>query len=214
MVPTLAFRPSRLHCTLKTIKPANRIKGLTYSGSRGKRKQDGKEPTPARVGAIFNFQRGKFFFHIHSPCRGAALFLAFSAPILLQDSEFCKGGGLQIVLHLHRQERLQPQSKYSIIDKTLKQRSIVLWTTRKKWSGDEPQKDTAPPEATKPSVRYEEMIIGNLRRRRLPWMTISWPMISLRFRCRRRSLVRQSLYLLLPPRQTAVKSRSPCVRHP
>ena len=26
----------------------------------------------------------------------------------------------------------------------------------KKWSGDEPQKDTAPPEATKPSVRYEE----------------------------------------------------------
>ena len=55
----------------------------------------------------------------------------------------------------------------------------------KKWSGDEPQKNTAPPEAT-----------------------------SLRFRCRRRSLVRQSLYLLLPPRQTAVKSRSLCVRHP
>ena len=26
----------------------------------------------------------------------------------------------------------------------------------KKWSGDEPQKDTALPEATKPSVRYEE----------------------------------------------------------
>ena len=44
-------------------------------------------------------------------------------------------------------------------------------------------------------------------------MTISWPMISLRFRCRRRSLVRQSLYLLRL-RQTAAKSRSPCVRRP
>ena len=81
----------------------------------------------------------------------------------------------------------------------------------KKWSGDEPQKDTAPPEATKPSVRYEEN--DNWEFRRLPWMTISWPMISLRFRCRRRSLVRQSLYQLRL-RQTAVKSRSPCVRHP
>ena len=57
-----------------------------------------------------------------------------------------------------------------------------------------------------PLCVMRKMIIGNLRRRRLPWMTISWPMISLRFRCRRRSLVRQSLYLLLPPRQTAVKA--------
>lgn len=36
-VPTFAFRPSLLHCTLKTIKPANSTNGLMYSGSSGKR---------------------------------------------------------------------------------------------------------------------------------------------------------------------------------
>ena len=96
--------PAPLH--LKDDKARKQNKGTYILRQQGKEKQDGKEPTPARVGTIFDFQRGKFFFHIHSPCRGAALFLAFSAPILLQDSEFCKGGGFTDCLHLHRQRKV------------------------------------------------------------------------------------------------------------
>ena len=91
----------------------------------------------------------------------------------------------------------------------------------KKWSGDEPQKDTAPPEATKPSVRYEENDNWEFEAQAptLDDNFLADDQYEIQMPAEKPRPVESvpaapALQAVLRLRQTAAKSRSPCVRHP